>query len=90
MTGKKIPQRMCVGCREMKEKRELIRIVRTPEGETRLDATGKMSGRGAYICFSGQCLERAKKSRGLDRALNITISQEVYESLAEAMNNDCK
>ena len=66
---KKIPMRMCVGCREMRPKKELIRIVRSPEGEISIDMKGKKSGRGAYICYNEQCLARALKQKQLDRAL---------------------
>ena len=69
MPGKKIPMRMCVGCREMRPKKELLRIVRTPEEEIRVDKTGKASGRGAYICPKAECLEKAQKIRALERAL---------------------
>lgn len=89
MSGKKIPQRMCVGCREMKEKRELIRIVRTEDGAV-LDPTGKKPGRGAYICQDPQCLAKAEKSRALERGLKIKISQEIYSSLKEALNDAAK
>ena len=81
MKPKKIPMRMCVGCREMKEKRELIRIVRTPEGETLIDPTGKKSGRGAYVCRSPECLKRAIKQRQLERQLEVTLTEEVAEGL---------
>ena len=81
MKPKKIPMRMCVGCREMKEKRELIRIVRTPEGETVLDSTGKRSGRGAYICRRVECLRRAIRQKQLERQLEITLTPEITEAL---------
>ncbi len=82
MAPKKIPQRMCVGCREMKDKRSLMRIVRNPEGEILIDETGKKSGRGAYLCSSVQCLEKARKSRSLERAFAMKIPKEIYEALA--------
>ena len=82
MKPKKIPMRMCVGCREMKEKRELIRIVRTPEGEVAIDDTGKRSGRGAYICRRPECLTRAIRQKQLERQLDTTLSQEVTDALA--------
>ena len=85
---KKIPMRMCVGCREMKEKRELLRVVHTPEGAVLLDRTGKLNGRGAYVCKSAQCLQKAVKTRQLERALSGPISQEVFESLQKAMAED--
>ena len=81
MKPKKIPMRMCVGCREMKEKRKLIRIVRTPEGETVLDSTGKRSGRGAYICRQVECLRRAIRQKQLERQLEITLTPEITEAL---------
>ena len=85
---KKIPTRMCVGCREMKEKRELLRVVHTPDGTVFLDRTGKANGRGAYVCKSAQCLQKAVKTRQLERALSCPISQEVFESLEKAMAQD--
>lgn len=82
---KKIPMRQCLGCREMKPKRELIRIVRSPEGAVTLDFKGKAPGRGAYICPDETCLKKAIKSRAIDRAFGVTIPQEVYDSLTERM-----
>ena len=81
MKPKKIPMRMCVGCREMKEKRELIRVVRSPEGEVSLDPTGKKSGRGAYVCRNPECLKRAIKQRQLERQLEVTLTESVSDSL---------
>ena len=86
MKPRKIPMRMCVGCREMKEKRELIRIVRTPEGETLIDPTGKKSGRGAYVCRSPECLKRAIKQKQLERQLQVSLTNEVNEALMAEMN----
>ena len=83
MKPKKTPMRMCVGCREMKEKRELIRIVRTPDGEVAMDDTGKRSGRGAYVCRSAECLTRAIRQKQLERQLEITLTNEVSEALTE-------
>ena len=80
---KKIPLRMCVGCREMKPKKELIRIVRSPEGDVSVDLRGKSSGRGAYICRKEECLRKAQKARLLERALECTLTQEMYDRLAE-------
>lgn len=77
----KVPMRQCTGCREMKNKKEMIRVLKTAEGEILLDATGKKNGRGAYLCFSGECLEKAIKSRGLERSLKASIPDEVYQSL---------
>ena len=80
---KKIPQRQCMGCRERTEKRLLIRVVRTPEGEVKLDFSGKLGGRGAYICPKAECLKKAQKSKALDRSLEVEIPQEVYRRLAQ-------
>ena len=85
---KKVPQRQCVGCRVMKEKRELLRVVKSPEGEISLDFTGKKSGRGAYVCHDVACLQRARKSRALERAFETAISTEIYESLEKEMAAD--
>lgn len=75
------PMRKCTGCNEMKEKRELVRIVRDPEGNISVDLTGKKSGRGAYICRDKKCLNAAKKAKRLDRAFECTVPDEVYERL---------
>lgn len=83
---KKIPMRMCVGCREMKPKKELLRVVRSPEGEVSLDATGKKPGRGAYCCFDAACLKRALKQGQLDRQLEVKLTDEVNQSLTDTMN----
>ena len=83
MTGKTIPMRMCVGCRQMRPKKELLRVVRTPENEIRLDRTGKASGRGAYVCPAVECLEKAQKIRALERALEHKVDPEVFERLKE-------
>ncbi len=82
---KKIPMRQCVGCREMREKRELIRVVKSPEGEISLDFKGKKPGRGAYLCPNPECLKRARKARALERALETALPGEVYEALEEQM-----
>ena len=84
---KKIPMRQCLGCHEMKPKPELLRVVRSPEGEISLDTRGKKPGRGAYICPNSECLRRAVKSRALDRALDTKIPDEVMERLAGAMES---
>ena len=76
---KKIPMRQCLGCREMKPKKELIRVVRSPEGEISLDFKGKASGRGAYVCPDPRCLKKAIKARALERAFSAQIPQEIYE-----------
>ena len=77
--------RMCVGCREMKEKRELIRVVRSPDGAVSLDPTGKKSGRGAYVCRDPDCLKRAIKQRQLERQLDAALSPETAEALRAEM-----
>ena len=82
---KKIPQRQCMGCRERKAKRELIRVVRTPEGSVCLDFGGKMNGRGAYLCPNPDCLKKALRSKALDRSLETTIPEAVYDRLAREM-----
>ncbi len=82
---RKIPQRQCVGCREMKDKRVLLRIVRTPEGEILLDSTGKKSGRGAYGCPDPECLKKARRSKALERAFDTAIPPEVYDALEGQM-----
>ena len=79
---KKIPQRQCMGCRERLEKRQLIRVVRTPEGNVQLDFSGKLSGRGAYICPKAECLKKAQKSKALERSLEVPIPDEVYQRLS--------
>lgn len=79
--AKKVPMRMCVGCREMKPKKELLRIVRSPEGEVSVDRTGKASGRGAYICVGVECLNKAQKTKALERALEHSVSAEVFDRL---------
>lgn len=85
MAQKKIPIRRCVGCGEGKPKRELIRVVRTAEGEISLDPTGKKAGRGAYLCRAAACLAKAQKKKSLARAFAAPIPDEVYERLAAEM-----
>ncbi len=82
---KKLPMRQCVGCREMKPKRELVRVVRSAQGEISLDFRGKAPGRGAYVCADPACLKKAIRSRALERALSAAIPQEVYDGLLERM-----
>ena len=78
---KKIPQRQCVGCREMKDKKALLRVVRSPEGAVSLDFGGKKPGRGAYVCHDVECLRRARKSRALERAFDTASPAEVYDAM---------
>lgn len=82
---KKIPMRQCTGCRTMKDKRELIRVVKSPDGVISLDFRGKKPGRGAYLCKNAECLARAKKSKALERALETEMPAEVYTQLSEQM-----
>lgn len=82
---KKIPMRQCVGCREMHPKRELVRVVRSPEGEISLDFKGKAPGRGAYVCPKAECLRKARKARALERSFDCQIPAELYDKLVETM-----
>ena len=82
---KKIPQRQCMGCRERNAKRELIRVVRTPEGTVRLDFGGKMNGRGAYLCPNPECLKKAIRAKALERSLEVSIPEEVVAQLEKEM-----
>ena len=89
MAVKKIPMRMCTACREMKPKRELIRVVKTAEGEIKLDTTGRLNGRGAYICNNRECFEKARKTNALSRAFETRVSEDVYNQLeSELANNE--
>ncbi len=85
MKEKKIPMRMCLGCREMKPKKELMRVVRSPEGEVSLDPTGRKAGRGAYVCKSADCLQKAIKQRQIERAFECKLSEETQNALTEAL-----
>lgn len=85
--SKKIPLRQCAGCREMKSKRELIRIIKTPEEKITVDATGKKNGRGAYICPNRTCMDLAIKGKGLERSLKTSIPQEIYVDFEKEMEN---
>ena len=87
MATKKIPMRMCTGCREMKPKKELIRVVKTADGEIKLDATGKLNGRGAYICRDKECLNKARKSNALARAFETNVSEDIYIGLETELDN---
>ena len=80
-TRGKVPMRQCTGCREMKNKKEMMRVLKTGEGEILLDTTGRKNGRGAYLCYSLECLEKARKNKGLERSLKTENPQEVYERL---------
>lgn len=88
MKTKKIPLRMCTGCSEMKPKKELIRVVRSKEGEVSVDLTGKKAGRGAYVCKSQECLNKAYKTKRLSRNLEVQISEDIYNKLKEEMNDE--
>ncbi len=90
MVNKKVPMRQCVGCGEMKSKKELIRIIKTPEEDIVLDATGRKNGRGAYICASMECLKSARRKKGLERSLKVAIPESVYDSLEQEMSKVAK
>ena len=87
MKTKKIPLRMCTGCGDMFDKRTLVRVVKSPDGEVSLDLTGKKAGRGAYVCKNTECLKKARKKRAFERAFSMQISDEVYSSMEEEMKN---
>ncbi|MCI8269345.1 MAG: YlxR family protein [Lachnospiraceae bacterium] len=87
MSTKKVPQRQCIGCGKMKSKKEMIRILKTPEGEFTLDATGRKNGRGAYLCPSVECFRNAVKGKGLERSFKMAIPKEVYETLEKEMEH---
>ena len=82
---KKIPQRQCMGCRERKNKRDMLRVVRGTDGEVSLDFSGKLNGRGAYVCPDPECLKKAQKAKSLERSLEVPIPDEVYERLQKEM-----
>ncbi|MBQ8696450.1 MAG: YlxR family protein [Clostridia bacterium] len=88
MQAKKIPLRKCLGCNEQKPKRELVRIVRTPDGSIVLDSTGKQAGRGAYICPDPACLRKAQKGKRIEKSLETPVSEELFESLALTLENN--
>ena len=88
MRQKKIPMRMCAGCGEHKPKKELVRVVKAPEGEISLDTTGRKPGRGAYVCRSADCLRLARKARRLERAFSCQIPDEVYERMEEELSRN--
>ena len=85
MSTKKIPLRQCIGCGEMKSKKEMIRVLKTAEDEIVLDATGRKNGRGAYLCPSMECFKKAVKNKGLERSFKTAIPKEVYETLEKEM-----
>ena len=85
MSMKKVPLRQCIGCQEMKNKKEMIRVIKTAEDEIMLDATGRKNGRGAYLCPSMECLKKAVKGKGLERSFKMAIPKEVYETLEKEM-----
>ncbi len=82
---KKVPMRQCIGCQEMKSKKEMIRVIRTPEDEFTIDATGRKNGRGAYICNAQACLAKAIKTKGLERSFKCQIPAEIYNKLKEEL-----
>ena len=88
MQQRKIPMRQCLGCRTMFPKRELIRVVRSPEGELSLDFRGKAPGRGAYLCPNPECLKKARKARAIERAFSVSVPEEVYEALEARMEEE--
>ena len=83
--SKKIPMRKCIGCQEMKSKKEMLRILKTDNNEVVLDVTGKQNGRGAYICFSDDCLEKAVKNKGLERSLKMAVPAGIYDNLKKEL-----
>lgn len=86
--AKKIPMRQCIGCGEMKSKKELIRIIKTPEGEIVLDKTGRANGRGAYICNDVECFKKARKNKGLERSFKQSINAEIYDALEKEFTKE--
>lgn len=91
MKSKKVPMRQCVGCGEMKSKKEMMRVLKTAEDEIILDMTGKKNGRGAYLCMNSECLKKARKTKGLERSFKMSIKEEVYDALEKEFDeNDAK
>ena len=86
--AKKIPMRQCVGCGEMKNKREMMRVLKTAEGPIELDTTGRKNGRGAYLCMDKECLVKARKNKGLERSFKMSIPDEIYEKLEKDFEED--
>ena len=87
MAVKKIPMRMCTGCREMHPRTELVRVVKTPEGEIKLDSTGRTNGRGAYLCKNVDCLTKAEKSNALSRAFEVKVDPDIYDKIRREFEN---
>ncbi len=88
MKTRKIPLRKCIGCQEMKSKKELLRVVRTPENDVVIDVTGKKSGRGAYLCFDDNCVNIAKKKKSIERALETSISEDIFPKILEEIEKN--
>ncbi|MBQ9227333.1 MAG: YlxR family protein [Eubacterium sp.] len=88
MKTKKVPLRMCTGCGEMFDKRTLVRVVKSPEGEISLDLTGKKPGRGAYVCKKAECLRKARKKKAFERAFSVTIDGEIYDRMEEEISSN--
>lgn len=84
--AKQIPLRQCIGCREMKPKKEMVRVIRTQENEVCLDATGRKNGRGAYVCANSECLNKAIKSHGIERSLKVEVSNDIYEAISKELS----
>lgn len=90
ITNKKVPLRQCIGCGEMKSKKEMMRVLKTTEGPIVLDVTGKKNGRGAYLCLSRECLHKARKNKGLERSFKMSIPEDVYNSLEKEFEESGK
>ena len=88
MVPKKIPLRRCNGCGEMKPKKELIRVILTPQGEIELDVTGKKNGRGAYVCPSSECFAKARKTKAIERSLGGSVPEEIYERIGKELSDE--
>ena len=88
MVPKKIPLRRCNGCGEMKPKKELIRVILTPQGEIELDVTGKKNGRGAYVCPSPECFAKARKTKAIERSLGVSVPEEIYERIGKELSDE--
>lgn len=86
MKNKKVPMRQCVGCRELRNKKDLLRILKTPDNNVIFDDTGRMNGRGAYICPSVECLKKARRTKAIERSLDISIPDEVYDAIERQMS----